>query len=357
MNRWILAGFLVLQAAPAAAHVTVASLAATPSQPVALHDAGEGRIEVVYTAFSLLPSAIVWELWQTQSADEGASWSAPTRIEPAIAPHIVAVQRMSANLVRSAGETLLVYQWYTSAETGLWLARSASGLQFPSASPIALGWSMVAERDARVVAVGGQRLAMLYRRPIAEGDLPAGLYFAGSTDAGVAWDHARTLVAADALGLDRPAFAVRAADDRHLAAYTVDSGAGSRILLVRTTLDATDWSAAPLAVSAAGDHLDPDLSVLADGSFLLVWARGDGAGGHDLVARRSSDGSTWSPEITLVEGNGALLGSPFALGRGSPGVVDLYWSRITSTDPLAPAGVIEHDSVVVLDAVFADGFD
>ena len=159
-----------------------------------------------------------------------------------------------------------------------------------------VGWSMVAERDARVVAVGGQRLAMLYRRPIAEGDLPAGLYFAGSTDAGVAWDHARTLVAADALGLDRPAFAVRAADDRHLAAYTVDSGAGSRTLLVRTTLDAADWSAAPLAVSAAGDHLDPDLSVLADGSFLLVWARGDGAGGHDLVARRSSDGSTWSPK-------------------------------------------------------------
>lgn len=341
-----------------AAPATVATMPSLLSQPVVLRDAASGRVDVVHTAFNLFPSSFVWDLWQTRSEDGGASWTAPVRIAPVVAPNIITSQRMSPSLVRTADSTLLVYQWYRGgAGTGLWQSGSTDGQAFPTAAPVELGWQQVAEQHARVVPIAGAGLVMLYQRSVGEDVRPPGLYLTWSSDNGASWDGARTLVAADAAVADRPALAVRPQDGRHVVAYTVDAGGGSRSIIVRTTIDASDWSDVPVPVAAAADQRDPSLSVLPDGAFLLVWTRADGSGGYDLVGRRSVDGADWSDVATLVAANGALLGSPFALAGASPDVVDLYWARTTSTDPLAPAGVIEHERVVVLDPVFADGFE
>ncbi len=356
MRRIFLLALLSLSIDAAAAPVVIAVVGSAPSQPVAARDPVTGRIDVVYTTFNLYPSSVNWALWQAHSPDDGASWTTPAPIEPGADPRIVTVQRTSASLLHAADGPVLVYQWYTGGGTGLWQARGTDGPNFPTATPVGLGWAQPADVQPRVVPASGGALAMLYLRGVAEGDRPPGLYSARSPDGGASWDDGRTLVATDALTAFRPGYAVRTSDGRHVAAYGVDGGGGSHAIVVRTSANGTDWSAAPIPIAAADDPREPDVSLLPDGTFLLVWARTSGSG-RNLVARRSTNGSDWSGEVTLVEGNGAVLGSPFALTGPSAGTVDLYWARTTSTDPLAPAGVIEHETVVVIDTIFTHGFD
>lgn len=149
---------------------------------------------------------------------------------------------------------------------------------------------------------------------------------------------------------------MRSSDGRHVAAYTVSVSAGTRSVIVRTTLDPGDWSGVAIPVTDQGDHSGPSLSLLPDGAFLLVWVRQSGKG-VDLVAKRSTDGVNWGDDIMLVQGNGTLVNSAFALVGDSPGVVDLYWTRNAIVNGVVQPGVVEHEHVVVLDAIFADGFD
>lgn len=349
----VVAVLALLTADAAATPVTVMTMSSAPGHPVALRDPASGRIDVAYTAFNFFGPSMNTLLWLTSSQDNGASWSPASSITPAAAPRIVTMARTSPSLLHTtSGSTALFYEWYAGPNTRLWRAESVDGHAFPSATPIELGWLETRAVRARVVAGPGGELSMLYVHA-GEGPRPAGLYFARSVDSGVSWDASRTFVAGES-NRTQPALAVRSADGRHVAAYTVDVDivAGTRSIVVRTTIDADDWSGTPITLTEPADHRQPALSLMPDGAFLLVWARASGAG-SDLVARRSTDGLEWSDELTLVEGNGARIGYPFGLVGSSPGAVDLYWTRDTGID----AGVIEHEHVVVLDVVFADGFD
>jgi hypothetical protein len=124
---------------------------------------------------------------------------------------------------------------------------------------------------------------------------------------------------------------------------------------VKTSNDVRNWSAPAQAFASTGNNHDSLPVVMADLAFVLFWIR-DAGGQFDIVARRSIDGLQWGELIDVRSSANEDDVEPHPLVGASPGVVELYWGRE------APLGSGDYDivrdpAVVVLDPVFADGYD
>ncbi len=325
--------------------------------PAATRDATTGLRTVVFDEFWIGPSISQW-MWLTHSSNDGATWSPRVQVpapDPVGGLRIVDSRQGGASLLHTAQGAYLLFRHYGGATPrDIWRSASADGSAFPVAQRLDLGWTTVGSGYPAVLSNGGSALTMIYHRATAEAAGGPGLYLAQSADEGVSWDPQRTLVAADAETSTRSSLAYRASDGRYLVAYVVDAGSGERPIVIKATHDVRDWSAAP-ALVIAGNNTTPALTVMPDGAFVLLWSRYDGSQ-WDIRARRSVDGFNWQAEVAVTATPTTSDLAPFAVVGASPGAVDLYWSRSTGSGG-AFADIVHDSAVVVLDAVFADGFD
>ena len=107
-------------------------------------------------------------------------------------------------------------------------------------------------------------------------------------------------------------------------------GDGARELAVRAaTWNGESWSE-PETISprGPGSQVSPRVSVLADGSWLLVWAAFDGSDDEILWSRRQR--SVWSPPQPLHQPNDVPDILPRVIATGSGAVA--IWSRFDGED-------------------------
>ena len=324
--------------------------------PVATRDATTGLRTVVFDELWIGPSISQW-MWVTHSS-EGATWSPRVQVptpDPAGRSRIVDSRQGGASLLRTTPGGYQLFRHYGGAvPRDIWRSASTDGTSFPDAQRVELGWASDGSGHPAVVSNAGSTLTMVYHRRTAEGAAGPGLYLAQSADDGASWDQQRTPVAADAESGTRSSLAHRASDGRTLVAYAVDAGVDGKRIVVKATHDVRDWSAPP-ALVIAGTNTTPALAVMPDGAFVLLWSRYDGSQ-WDIVLRRSVDGFDWQPDVAVTSTPATSDLAPFALVGESPGTIDLYWSRSTGSGG-AFADIVHDASVVVLDGVFADGFD
>ena len=187
-------------------------------------------------------------------------------------------------------------------------------------------------------------LTMSYQR------LGVGSHVAQSSDGGVSWDTQRTQIAA---GSQLPRVAFREGDGLYLASYQV--GSNPLQMYVKTTSDVRNWSAVPQDFAITGNNHDSLPVVMPDGAFALFWIVANGSQ-FDIRVRRSLDGLVWEPTRTVTATPGENDVEPHPLVGTSPGVVELYWGR---ESPLGSSdyAIVRDAAVVVLDAIFAAGFD
>lgn len=291
--------------------------------------------------FERLDASQSGNLWITRSLDGGASWSAAQSIIASAAN-----ERHPALLELGPSQFVLFYLKGTGSTASFRIVRATSndGLAFTEQAPLDLGWPSGGEINPHVIRHADGTLTMSYQR------LGAGSYLAQSKDGGVTWDTLRTAIAT---GSQLPRITFRESDGLYLASYQVGSTALS--MFVKTTTNPRDWSALAQTFASNGNHHDSLPVVMPDGAFALFWIVADG-NQFDLRVRRSADGITWQPERVISTTPGEDDVQPHPLVGDSPGVVELYWGRA------APVGantfrIVRDPTVVVLDAIFADGFD
>ncbi len=291
--------------------------------------------------FERLDASQSGDLWITRSSDDGASWSPPVAIVAGSAN-----ERHPALLQLGPSNYVLFYLKGTGATASyrLWRATSGDGIAFTEQAALDLGWATGGEVNPHVIRHADGTLTMSYQR------LGAGSYVAQSSDGGVSWDTQRTQIAA---GSQLPRIAFRESDGLYLASYQV--GGSVLQMFVETTTDVRDWSGTPQGFATSGNNHDSLPVVMPDDAFVLFWIVVSG-GRFDIRSRRSVDGLAWEPTRALTTTPELDEVQPHPLVGDSPGVVELYAGR--GHLPACDTCVIVRDpAVVVLDAVFADGFD
>lgn len=291
--------------------------------------------------FERLDAGASGNLWITRSDDGGGTWSAP---QPIIAS--AANERHPALLEPAPSSYLLFYLKGTGSTASFRIMRATAGddLVFTEHGALDLGWATGGEINPHVIRHADGTLTMSYQR------LGAGSYIARSLDGGASWDALRTAIAT---GSQLPRIAFRESDGLYLASYQVGSSALS--MHVKTTTDPYDWSAPAQDFATSGNNHDSLPAVMPDGAFALFWIVAAGSQ-FDLRVRRSIDGLAWEPARVITATPGEDDVEPHPLVGDSPGTVELYWGRA------APVGqnnfrIVRDIAVVVLDAVFADGFE
>ena len=329
---------VVVPGLAAAAVKSVTSGSDLDYQAAILRASSDGARLVV---FERLNASVFGDLWLTRSTDEGQSWSAPI---PIIAS--AANERHPALVETTPGAFALFYLKGSGASSSyrLWRATSNDGTHFSEQGMLDLGWASGGEVNPHVIRHADGTLTMSYQR------LSGGVYVAESSDAGVTWDTRQSPISANG---QLPRITYRESDGLYLASY--QTGSAALQMWVRTTFDVHDWSAPAQAFAATGNNHDSLPFVMADGALALFWIRESG-GQFDIVGRRSVDGANWSADIIVTASAGENDVEPHPLVGSSPGVVELYWGRET------PPGSNDYDivrdpAVVVLDTVFAGGFD
>jgi hypothetical protein len=358
--RFVLAGWLA-----ASVVMPISAMAQfNASLPVVVVDPLDGKQTLIYDLLFFGPS-ITRRLWVRQSSDNGATWSSPTQLplgppvtrQPSI---VTSFQSGPSLLLTPTGDYLLFHHYGSASPSDIWRQTSANGVDWPQSTLADLGWPNAGGSSAgsgfpSVVQDGATSLTMLYERFEADGTDPVGLYLSRSTDLGLTWSPQRTLVAADVALGTRAMLVRRTSDGRYLAAYTVSPTEGDSRIVVKVTDNALVWTA-PMVLEIPGNNQAPALVVMPDGAFVLVYASVGGNQG-DLFLRRSLDGISWGAEIRLTNTPDNYDTTPFAVSASSPTLVDLFWSRSPDLSGFGAEIVHESASVVLIDPVFASGFD
>jgi len=329
--------FFSIFAASAVAQQQVTSGPELDYQAAILRSSDDGARIVVFERLN--PSTILGDLWITRSIDDGKTWSEPVAI---IA---TAVDERHPALVQSGPSAYaLFYLKGTGSSYRLWRATSDDGVQFTEQNQLDLGWASGGEINPHVIRHADGTLTMSYHR------LGAGVYVAQSTDDGVTWDQLQTQIAAAA---QLPRIAFRESDGLYLASY--QTGSSALDMFVKTTTDVRDWSAPAQDFATTGNNHDSLPIVMPDNAFVLFWIRAAGDF-FDIAARRSVDGVTWGPTLTITDTPEVDDVEPHPLVGTSSSEVELYWGRDE------PGGsftfdIVREASVVVNDAIFSDGFE
>lgn len=291
--------------------------------------------------FERLDGSVFGDLWLTRSVDGGTSWTPPVAIIASAAN-----ERHPALIELDGGNYVLFYLKGSAASSSyrLWRATSSDGEHFTEQSQLDLGWASGGEVNPHVIRHADGTLTMSYQR------LSGGIHVAQSNDDGVSWDGLKTPIHATG---QLPRIARRESDGLYLASY--QTGSTELQMFVETSTDVRDWTAAPRVFAGTGNNHDSLPVVMADQAFVLFWIR-EAGGQFDIAARRSADGVQWGETLDVRISAGENDVEPHPLAGASPGVVELYWGRET---PLGSSDydIVRDPSVVVLDALFADGFD
>lgn len=288
--------------------------------------------------FERLDGSLSGDLLLTRSTDDGASWSEPVAIVESSAN-----ERHPALLQLGPAEYVLFYLKSTGGYR-IWRATSTDGISFTEQAQLDLGWASGGEINPHVIRHAGGTLTISYQR------LAGGAYVAQSTDNGATWDTLRTQVEA---GARLPRIAYRDGDGLYLASYQVDPGNNQLQMYVKTTTDVHDWSAAAQDFAVTGNNHDSLPVVMPDGAFALFWIRENGSG-FDIAARRSLDGVSWDPAITITDTPDQYDVQPHPLIT-SASTVEMYWGR--SPDNVDYDIVREPDVMLFDDRLFVDGFE
>ena len=311
-------------------------------QPAILQSSDDGARIVVFERLAPPPS-LLGDLWITRSTDGGTTWSEPAAIIASDAN-----ERHPA-LVQTGPSQYALFYLKGTGSTGsfrLWRAGSSDGIAFAEEAQLDLGWPTGGEINPHVIRHQDGTLTMTYQR-LGTG---AGVYVAQSSDDGVTWDLAQTQIASNA---QLPRIAYRESDGLYLASYQV--GGSALKMYVKTTTDVRDWSAPPQDFAITGNNHDSLPVVMPDGAFVLFWIRASGDQ-FDVAVRRSVDGTTWSPALTVTDTADADDVEPHPLVGASSDRVELYWGRDEPVGSLT-YDIVREASVVVNDAVFADSFE
>lgn len=330
--------------------------------PVVVAGPEAGTRTLVYDYLQMLGPSITRRLFVQQSMDGGETFSTPVPIpvsSPDAAPRIISNFQTGPSLLRDPhGGYLLFFHYDGTGYANLWRDVSADGLDFHGTTLVDAGWPDAGGTDEAgstfpsIVIDGAASMTMLYLQYASDGPFPVGLYVSRSSDLGLTWPTARTLIAADAALHVRPMLAHRPQDGRYVAAYGAEPTSGDGRVRVRTTTNPLDWNAAPV-LEIQGNSSDPALVVMSDGAFVLLYSRAVG-NQRDLFSRRSEDGLTWGAEHRLTDSPDNLDLTPYGVATASPGVIEIYWSR---TPDLVSGGIIVRDlHAIIVDPVFADGF-
>jgi hypothetical protein len=291
--------------------------------------------------FERLDGSFFGDLWLTRSDDGGTTWTPPLAIIGTAAN-----ERHPALIELGASSYVLFYLKGSGASTSyrLWRATSSDGVHFNEQAQLDLGWASGGEVNPHVIRHADGTLTMSYQR------LSGGIHVAVSSDDGVSWDQLKTAINASG---QLPRIAFRESDGLYLASY--QTGSTALQMFVKTSSDVRDWSAAPQAFASTGNNHDSLPVVMSDQAFVLFWIQETG-GQFDIAARRSLDGVQWGETIAVRSSADENDVEPHPLVGASPGVVELYWGReapLTSAD----YDIVRDPSVVVLDPVFADGYE
>lgn len=333
----------------AVALVTSLGTARAQVQPVTTGNMLDYQVSVIRSnpdntriaVFERLDGATFGDLWLTRSTDDGANWSVP-----ALAIATAANERHPALLQVGASSYVLFYLKGTGASSSyrIWRASSSDGEQFTEQAQVELGWATGGEVNPHVIRHADGTLTMSYQR------LSGGVYLAQSFDDGASWDLLKTPI--NATG-QLPRIARRESDGLYLASY--QTGGSALQMFVETATDVHDWSGLAQDFATTGNNHDSLPVVMPDGAFVLFWIR-EAAGQFDIAARRSLDGLTWQPTLAVTTTPAENDVEPHPLVGASPGIVELYWGRESP-----PGGgdydIVRDPSVVVLDGIFAAGFD
>jgi hypothetical protein len=329
---------LIVFASNVAAQQHVTSGPELDYQPAILR-ASDGTLIVVFERLN--PSTILGDLWITRSSDAGKNWSEPTQIIATSAD-----ERHPA-LIQTGPSAYVLFHLKGSGSVSnyrLWRATSSDGIVFTEQNQLDLGWPTGGEINPHVIRHADGTLTMSYQR------FGVGVFVAQSTDDGATWDQEQTSIASNAQ-LARIAY--RESDGLYLASY--QTGSSALDMFVKTTTDVRDWSAPAQDFATTGNNHDSLPIVMPDNAFVLFWIRAAGDF-FDIAARRSVDGVTWGPTLTITETPDVDDVEPHPLVGTSSSVVELYWGRDE------PGGsftfdIVREASVVVNDAIFSDGFE
>lgn len=332
---FVLLGMLPALAAASVQPVTSGS--GLDYQAAILRASSDGARIVV---FERLDASVFGDLWLTRSIDGGQTWSPPV---PIIAS--AANERHPALVETAPGAFALFYLKGSGAGSSyrLWRATSSDGITFSEQGMLDLGWATGGEVNPHVIRRADGRLTMSYQR------LSGGVYVAESSDGGVTWDAQQTAINANG---QLPRITYRESDGLYLASY--QTGSTDLQMWVKTTTDLRDWGAPAQAFATSGNNHDSLPVVMPDDAFVLFWIR-EAGGQFDIAARRSADGANWSDDIVVTASADENDVEPHPLVGASPGLVELYWGR---ESPLGSGDydIVRDPAVVVLDAIFADGF-
>ncbi len=362
MRRWMDPGWLTLRLLPRVPRRALSSLplglfATLPlaaQQTVIGGPTNDYQAAVVVPAqdpvarilvFERLDASALGDLWLTRSVDSGANWTTQVRIVG------TAANERHASLVQTDPSGYALFH-LSNASGGFRIHRATSidGATYSASTPIDLGWPTAGEINPQVVRRADGRLLLCYHR------LSGAAYIAASADAGASWDTLRTPLSPSTAAL--PRLAVRESDGLHLVVY--QTGSNPVTLWVKTSFDASDWSAPARMLTVDGNNHDAWPLVLSDGRLAILWARViDGA--FQIVSTVSSDGIAWTPPRQQTARAGLHNVQPHALPAAASGVVELYWGAaqvggLTDLDIVRSAAV-EVAPATTAALIHADGFE
>lgn len=346
---------LCLSAGAVAEPVPITSGSNIFDSPVAIRTAPAGDIRLAFISNFYGPS-ITASIVLGRSSDDGANWtlwSGPGGFDAVQPLRVPTSQAFNPNLIRiDSSQYFLFYAHGVNFDFHLRRSVSSDDATFAAGSVMDMGWSSGIEDQPSVMRSAAGVLTMVYRRPMAEGPSGAGLYLAQSTNQGASWDNQHTLVSSDGI---LPDLAFRSSDGLYLLSYLVELPGGGYQIRIKSTHDARDWSQ-PSRELASGILGAARIAVMPDGAFVMVWSRSDGVQA-DISMSRSMDGTGWSPESTVAGTIDRNDGAPYPLATPSPGVIELYWSAATDGGMNFESQIVRDARIVVLDPVFATGFD
>jgi hypothetical protein len=256
------------------------------------------------------------DLFISNSADEGATWSVPRAIVASTTS-----ERHPALVELAGGGFALFYLYNEGTRGGYRIHRSTSpdGTTWTARGRIDLGWSKGGEINPSVIVEPDGSLTMSYHR------LNGPAYLARSTDGGATWDIRKTAITTTAASL--PRIAKRASDGVYLVTYQ-SAGSDSKMdLFAETSTDPYNWTAAAVPIALADDNHDSAPIVMPNGSFFLPYVTAQGTGHYNVVYRTSVDGRSWSAATALTTDADLADVEPHAILGSTAGQVILAWGR------------------------------
>jgi hypothetical protein len=256
------------------------------------------------------------DLFVTNSADEGATWSVPRAIVAT-----TTTERHPALVELATGGFALFYLYNEGNKGGYRIHRSTSpdGTTWTARGRIGLGWTTGGEINPAVIVEADGSLTMTYHR------LNGASYIARSTNGGATWDTRKTAITTTSAAL--PRIAKRASDGLYLVTYQSAGSDGKMDLFVETSADPYNWTAAARPISQADDNHDSAPIVMPNGSFFLPYIVAQGTGNYNVVYRTSADGLTWSAATALTTDADLADVEPHAVLGTTPGQVLLSWGH------------------------------